>query len=112
MQEPNSEDGCGGLRDLQTLRRMAFFKYRARTLLEMEHKERRSPSERRQLEAAYDFLLCVRNELHYRRNRPVDVLTKSLQPSVATHLGYTERSPSKRLEQFMRDLYSHSRDIY
>jgi [protein-PII] uridylyltransferase len=112
MQEPNIKNGCGGLRDYQNLHWMALFKYRTRTLLEMEQKELISAGERKQLEAAYDFLLSVRNELHYQANRPVDVLSKALQPTVATHLGYTERSPSKRLEQFMRDLYNHSRNIY
>jgi [protein-PII] uridylyltransferase len=112
MQEPNIKNGCGGLRDYQNLHWMALFKYRTRTLLEMDQKELISASERKQLEAAYDFLLSVRNELHYQANRPVDVLSKALQPTVATHLGYTERSPSKRLEQFMRDLYNHSRNIY
>src|SRR5258705_4967876 len=112
MQEPNVKNGCGGLRDHQNLHWMAFFKYRTRTLPEMEQKELMSGSERKQLETAYDFLLSVRNELHYQVNRPLDVLSKALQPTVATGLGYTERSPSKRLEHFMRDLYSHSRNIY
>jgi [protein-PII] uridylyltransferase len=112
MQEPNIKNGCGGLRDYQNLHWMAFFKYRTRTLEEMEQKELMSASERKQLEAACDFLLSVRNELHYQINRPIDVLSKALQPTVATSLGYTERSPSKRLEHFMRDLYSHSRNIY
>ena len=35
-----------------------------------------------------------------------------VQPSVAHHLGYTDRSPSKRLEEFMGDYYKHSRNIF
>jgi [protein-PII] uridylyltransferase len=35
-----------------------------------------------------------------------------LQPAVAHNLGYTDRSPSKRIEKFMRDLYTHMRNVY
>src|SRR6266567_6700807 len=78
----------------------------------MAKKELITAAERKQLETAYDFLLSTRNELHYEANRPVDVLAKALQPPIAHNLGYTDRSPRKRLERFMRDLYTHSRNIY
>jgi len=112
MQEPNIKNGCGGLRDYQNLHWLAFVKYGTRTLEEMAKKELITAAERKQLETAYDFLLSTRNELHYQGDRPVDVLAKALQPAVAHNLGYTDRSPRKRLERFMRDLYTHSRNIY
>lgn len=112
MQEPNIKNGCGGLRDYQNLLWMTFFKYRVRSLQELAEKELISETEMKQLDSAYDFLLWVRNELHYTAKRAVDVLSKNLQPTVATGLGYSDRSPSKRLEMFMRDVYTHMRHIY
>jgi hypothetical protein len=92
---------------------MAFFKFRTRTSEDLKKRGLISDAECRQLEAAYDFLLRVRNELHYQvEQRAADVLLKSLQPTIAHYLGYTDRSPSRRLERFMRDTYTHLRNIY
>ena len=71
-----------------------------------------SDEEADQLDAAYDFLLRTRNELHYQTNRATDVLSRGLQPTVAHRLGYSERSPAKRIERFMRDLYIHMRHLH
>ncbi len=112
MQEPNIKNGCGGLRDYQNLLWMAFFKYRTRTLEEMQERELINSVERRELGEAYDFLLRVRNELHYELNRAADIVLRPLQPRLAHNLGYTQRSPVRRLEEFMRDLYIHMRNVY
>ena len=115
MQEPNIKNGCGGLRDYQNLLWMAQFKYGTRSLTALVKLGLLDAAERRQLRRAYDFLLRVRNEMHphFAKAMPaMDVLTKSLQPAVASALGYLDRSPSERLEKFMRDLYVHMRHIH
>ena len=115
MQEPNIKNGCGGLRDYQNLLWMALFKYGTRSLTDLVKLELLSAPERRSLRKAYDFLLRVRNEMHthFAKATPaMDVLTKNLQPNVASALGYSDRSPSRRIERLMRDLFVHMRQIH
>ncbi|MDA7632613.1 [protein-PII] uridylyltransferase [bacterium] len=112
LQEPNIKNGCGGLRDYQNLLWMAFFKKRCRSIEDLLEHNIIDKSEYRQLTTAYDYLLRVRNEMHYLTTRPEEVLRRSIQPRVAFYLGFKENSPSKRIETFMHEVYTHLRTIY
>ena len=112
IQEPNLKNGCGGLRDYQNLLWMAFFRYGARTTADLERRGLIKEKERRALDEAYEFLLRVRNDLHYRGERTNDVLSKHVQPAVARTMGFQNGSPRERLERLMQAYYGHVRDIH
>jgi [protein-PII] uridylyltransferase len=112
MQEPHLKNGCGGLRDYQNLFWLAFVQFGVHTAEELRQLEFISAAEARQLDNAYDFLLRTRTELHYHADRALDVLTRNTQARVALRLGFGDRSPSRRVEKFMRALYIHMRDVH
>jgi len=112
LQEPNVKNGCGGLRDYQNLIWMARFRRGCRSLAGLREQELITEEEERLLDRAYDYLLRVRNEIHYHLNRPVDKLSRDIQPAVARNLGYTDRSFARRIERFMSEYYRHARNIH
>ena len=61
---------------------------------------------------AYDFLLRVRNELHFESVRPTDILNLDSQPRVALNLGYTQEALLDRVEWFMQDYYRCAQAIF
>jgi [protein-PII] uridylyltransferase len=112
MQEPNVKNGCGSLRDYQNLLWIAFFKERVQTTAGLVEKKLLNEKERRSLDAAYDFLLRVRTELHYLNKRSTDVIVLGQQLVLANRLRYPQKNVLRRSEAFMRDYYQHARNIY
>ena len=112
MQEPNVKNGCGGLRDYQNLLWMTYFKEGALTTTHLVGKDWLSEPDQRRIDAAYDFLLRVRTDLHYATGRATDVLHLNMQEQIAKRLDYREQNGQLRSEAFMREYYEHTRNIF
>jgi len=106
--EPNVKEGEGGLRDLHT----AMWVVKARN-------DRNSPDlaglasgeERAEIKNSLDFLLWVRNELHYHAGRKNDQLTFDQQERIAGLRGFKNTENSLAVEDFMREYYLHASNI-
>jgi [protein-PII] uridylyltransferase len=112
VQEPHLKSGCGGLRDYQNLLWMTFFKEGALTTTHLVGKDWLSEPDRRRIEAAYDFLLRLRTDLHYATGRATDTLHFNVQDQVALRLGYAQKRGTLRQEALMKDYYEHTRNIF
>lgn len=112
LQEPNVKEGCGGLRDYQSVQWMARVKRGSGRLRDLVESKLLTPSAYREMREAYDFIHRVRNELHYHTGKSTDQLTLQLQGVVATAFQYPQRNILRSTEAFMRDYYRHTRHIY
>jgi len=111
MQEPHIKNGVGGLRDYQNLLWLAYFKERIMTMPKLVESKILRDSERRALDRSYDFLMRVRAEMQYLGGRASDTLTLQMQGKVATSLDYPQKHILRRVEVFMREYYTNSREI-
>lgn len=111
LQEPHVKNGCGGLRDYQNLIWVAYVKCGVRTLEALQPMGLLTVTALKELQQGYDFLLRVRSALHYAEGRSTDILTLRLQGVVANQFRYPQRTILRRIEAFMRDYYTHTRNI-
>jgi len=111
MLEPHVKEGAGGLRDLHTVAWVTLARYGIRGLDGLLSAGLVSPSDYGRMLRAYDFLLRVRNEAHFRTGRASDILALEMQPALARGLGYSDQGSAAASEIFMRDFYFRAQEI-
>jgi [protein-PII] uridylyltransferase len=110
LREPNIKEGAGGLRDIHAAMWIARIKYGIDSLAGLkEHGVKEN--EIRRLRSSRDYLLRLRNELHYLSGHRQDVLTFELQEIAAKDFGYTPRPNRLAVENFMRAYFLRARSV-
>ena len=109
--EPQIKEGEGGLRDLHTALWLAKVKYKAHRLEELVHKAVITEKEYNDVAAAQDFLLRIRNFLHFLTGRHTDQLTFELQERVAPLMGFEAADGAPASANLMRAYYQQASTI-
>lgn len=112
--EPNVKMGAGGLRDLHMAEWLA--KATMGTGLEDPWGRLRTigliqEDEFHAINAGREFMLRLRNAIHWLAGKPLDALTTERQPEVASQLGYADAGKKSAVEQMMDDYYRHAATI-
>lgn len=111
LQEPNLKESPGALRDYHNLLWISDALFQTRDPRELKRMGILPPEAGLELTDGFEFLMRVRNDLHYRDGGNADILTLRRQGPTANFLGYPNRNLLKRIEALMRDYYQHARRI-
>jgi [protein-PII] uridylyltransferase len=109
--EPNVKRNAGGLRDLQLLRWIGFTRYGTTDPDELLQRGALSATDHRRLHEAHQFLLRLRNELHFGAGKAHDVLDRHEQLRIAMLEGYPGAAGLLPVEQFMREYFHHTGEV-
>ena len=112
LQEPNIKETAGGLRDLQTFLWAARIAYGHPTIESLVEAKKVPERDAKGILTAYDYLLRVRNELHFLSGRRNDVVSLDVQQQAAKNLRYQSSEKLQASELFMRDYYLHARRLH
>jgi [protein-PII] uridylyltransferase len=108
---PNVKRSRGCLRDIQLVRWIGFAAYGEsdpEQLLQMGHL---SPEDFKALRQGYQYLLRLRNQLHFDANRSQDLLDRTRQLSLAAWAGYQGKDGMLPVEEFMQEYFERTSEV-
>lgn len=106
--EPNVKRSRGALRDIQLIRWVGFTRYGDSDPEALMRIGVMTKDEFKRLRDARDFLLWLRNDLHFQADKANDLLERHEQVRVAERKQYPPREGLLPVEQFMREYFTHT----
>lgn len=108
--EPNVKEGVGGLRDFHAAMWMILLSRGVTSLDDLAGLGLIAPEEHLDVLDGLDFMLRVRNELHFSAGKAQDQITFAAQRELAERFGYTSHG-QRPIDRFMQDYYAAARRL-
>ena len=109
--EPHIKESRGGFRDIQAMLWVSHALFDLKELQDIEEAGLISPQEKEAFGQAWDFLIKIRNRLHYLSGRKNDQLFFEYQVEMAKAFKYPDTRGTLGVERFMQDIYRHLQTI-
>jgi [protein-PII] uridylyltransferase len=106
--EPNIKRSRGGLRELHLLRWIGFARYGTSAPRELRSIRALAEEDVGSIERANEFLLRVRNEMHFHAGKPADTIDRAEQVRMAGRFGYPSGGGMSPAERFMQEYFRHT----
>ncbi len=105
--KPNIKRSRGTLRDLQFVRWIGFIVHGEAEPITLQRLGAMTTEDYRVLRGAREFLLQLRNELHFHAGKSQDILNRFEQVRIAQKLGYQPDDKALAVELFMQQYFDH-----
>ncbi|MCR9293491.1 MAG: [protein-PII] uridylyltransferase [bacterium] len=109
--EPNIKRSRGGLRDVQLIRWVGLAAWGETDLEQLTQLGHITQEDYQTLRKGYQYLLRLRNQMHFDAGKPHDQLDRSLQMRLAEWSGFRGEKGILPVEQFMREYFAHTSEI-
>ena len=108
---PNVKRSRGALRDIHLIRWLGFVRYGETNINTLLEEGGISTADTEQLHRSREFLLRIRNEMHFHAGRANDGLERDEQVRLAEWAGYAGADALLSVEEFMRDYFRYTSRI-
>ncbi|MBU4177275.1 MAG: [protein-PII] uridylyltransferase [Proteobacteria bacterium] len=109
--EPHIKESRGGFRDIQAMLWVSHALFNLQELQAIEEAGLISSQEKEAFGQAWDFLIKIRNRLHYLSGRKNDQMFFEYQEEMARAFKYSDTPGTLGVERFMQDIYRHLHTI-
>ena len=110
--EPHVKRSRGGLRDANLLRWLWYAEFGVADPDRLHLMGALSKFDHHRLQSATEYLLRLRNEMHFHAGSAADMLDRTEQMRIAEWLGFQQRKGLLPVEQFMRDYFRHTNHVW